>query len=245
MRLGTRQGLVPDISSTGSDQDLPIRVTAFWVIIHPEKKKACRSPSEFLPMRQGKEGPSSGPFDYSPFSFHRMSSALAIHTTPSSGMGGSAHMLQLRSSLPSQPINNCLPPASLSNTANSIAPAAPMPTELMSRKRPTHGRTHPDRRRDCYQLLQEIIEENKRQEREEYEAMVRQAPRVIARRSPSQDLPSILVKTPPHSRIITHYPKPRARQSVRFEADPPKALKCSSGTSTIAKLRSFLHLFSD
>ncbi|ORY90546.1 hypothetical protein BCR43DRAFT_499472 [Syncephalastrum racemosum] len=62
-------------------------------------------------------------------------------------------------------------------------------------KRRSHRYRHPDHhRRDAFQLLQTIIQENERIEREEYEAMLRDAPEIVTHPKNSRVPPSILVK---------------------------------------------------
>lgn len=200
-----------------------------------------------------------------------MSSTLAISSpTSSSSSSSSSSSLYLQSSPPPSPPISKEPSSSIhinhsnddTNYNMRFLPTQP-PSSPSSRKHTSRKYTQHRRRRDCYQRLQIIIQENERIEREEYETMLRKAPNVIARRSPSQEKPSILVKTPaittppespttPSSSSITptHHEFIKStstapRQSVRFAPDPPKVFHCSTSTSPITKLRNFLHLFSD
>ncbi|KAF7725650.1 hypothetical protein EC973_009457 [Apophysomyces ossiformis] len=84
---------------------------------------------------------------------------------------------------------------------------------------------HRDRRRriDCYDILQTIIRENERLEREEYEAMLKEAPAIIINFNKLKDQPpSILIKpdTPPQSPTSSTSLKRSA--NVRFATGPPK-----------------------
>ncbi|CDH60662.1 predicted protein [Lichtheimia corymbifera JMRC:FSU:9682] len=203
-----------------------------------------------------------------------MSSTLAISAaTPSSSSSSSSSSLYLQSSPPPSPPISKEPSSSIqinhtsdNDTDYNMRFLPQQPPSPSSRKHTSKKYTQHRRRRDCYQRLQIIIQENERIEREEHEAMLRKAPNVIARRSPSQEKPSILVKTPaittppespttPSSPITptnNEFPKSSTpsstappRQSVRFAPDPPKVFHCSTSTSPITKLRNFLHLFSD
>ncbi|KAJ8660335.1 hypothetical protein O0I10_003792 [Lichtheimia ornata] len=204
-----------------------------------------------------------------------MSSTLAISAaTPSSSSSSSSSSLYLQSSPPPSPPISKEPSSSIHINHSTdddtdynmrFLPPQPPSSSPSSRKHTSKKYTQHRRRRDCYQRLQIIIQENERIEREEHEAMLRKAPNVIARRSPSQEKPSILVKTPaittpPESPTTPSSPitptnneflksstpsSQPPRQSVRFAPDPPKVFHCSTSTSPITKLRNFLHLFSD
>ncbi|KAG0171667.1 hypothetical protein DFQ30_000626 [Apophysomyces sp. BC1015] len=80
---------------------------------------------------------------------------------------------------------------------------------------------HRDRRRDCYEILQSIIRENERLEREEYEAMLKEAPAIINFKLKDQPA-SILIKpdTPPQS--PTSSTSLKRSTNVRFATGPPR-----------------------
>lgn len=145
---------------------------------------------------------------FSSFTFLKnMSSALTI---PTPGPSSPSSSPQQSSSSACNNSNYFLDPLTLKTGSSSY--------------RQNRKYRHPDRHRDCFQILQTIIQENERREREEYEEMVRDIPEIVISRRLS-NLPGILVKSP----------APRSSQhSVRFAADPPKVFRSSISLSSDA-----------
>lgn len=169
--------------------------------------------------------------------FHNiMSSTLTINTSTSTpaiiNRNASYAILDTSSSL-----QTTSPPSWNRRRSSTTSSTQPPPATVPKPTRRKYG--HPDRRRDCFQILQSIIQENERREREEYETMLREAPEIVARRSFQPT--SILVKSPqtPPASPDTPVPTPtnsslpfsctkKQRQSVvRFDTDPPKVFTSS------------------
>ncbi|SAL95009.1 hypothetical protein [Absidia glauca] len=96
------------------------------------------------------------------------------------------------------------------------------------RHRSNHQR-HPPRRHDTFELLQALVNEHQRLEKQDYETMLREVP-TIRRRPPTNAPKGILVNpSPPHNELLSRVPPssspPPRHAVVRFAPGPPKIYK--------------------